>query len=768
MTSPAPANRNAARIPWLGLLLVLITLAVYAPVRHHEFINYDDPDYVTSNPRTQAGLTMAGIKWAFTEKHSSNWHPLTWISHMLDCQLFGLQPAGPHLVNAALHAANVLLLLQLLIRLTGARWRSALVAGLFALHPLHVESVAWVSERKDVLSTFFFLLTLLAYARYAGAANNLNSKSKLWYGLALLWFALGLLAKPMLVTVPCVLLLLDFWPLQRLPLQAGEAFLKRLRPLVVEKIPFFILTLTVSVITVIVQRDSGATVPLSALAIGPRLAQMPVAYVRYLGKTFWPDDLAVLYPYVTMTWSSVAVIGAAMLIVALTVAAMREIRSRPYLFAGWCWFLGTLVPVIGLVQVGRQAIADRYTYIPHIGLFVALVWLLAELLDRAKIPRAAQATGAALLLGACGVLTAQQLRHWQSTGTLARQTIRATKDNYVAQAHLAGALMAEGKLTEAVAACQESLRLNPAFPEAHNILATLYVRLDQPEQAIASYREAIRHDGNYPEPHHGLAGLFIKLARYPEAEAESRAALRISPLHFPSLYTLAQSLHSQNRLDEAMQVYQQLDALRPGLFSSHYGLGSIHVLKGRVTEALREFQIALSIQPTNAAVHNSLGTLLLDGGKVMEASNHFATAATLEPTNVIANAQLAALLVAARQDERAAKHYRIALQSGTEQSDGLNNFAWLLATSWDDRVRNGAEAVKLADRACALTGQRMPVFIGTLAAAYAEAGRFEDAVAAATRARDLAREQKLDAVAARNEELLQQYRAGKAYHEPKP
>ncbi len=294
------------------------------------------------------------------------------------------------------------------------------------------------------------------------------------------------------------------------------------------------------------------------------------------------------------------------------------------------------------------------------------------------------------------------------------------------------------------------------------------MRLDQPEQAIASYREAIRHDGNYPEPHHGLAGLFIKLARYPEAEAESRAALRISPLHFPSLYTLAQSLHSQNRLDEAMQVYQQLDALRPGLFSSHYGLGSIHVLKGRVTEALREFQIALSIQPTNAAVHNSLGTLLLDGGKVMEASNHFATAATLEPTNVIANAQLAALLVAARQDERAAKHYRIALQSGTEQSDGLNNFAWLLATSWDDRVRNGAEAVKLADRACALTGQRMPVFIGTLAAAYAEAGRFEDAVAAATRARDLAREQKLDAVAARNEELLQQYRAGKAYHEPKP
>lgn len=758
MTAPSPVPRNATPPPWLGLLLVLVTLAVYWPAHRHEFINYDDPDYVTSNPRTQAGLAGESITWAFTQKHSSNWHPLTWMSHMLDCQLFGLKPAGHHLVNVAFHAANVLLLFQLLRRLTGAGWRSAIVAALFALHPLHVESVAWVAERKDVLSTFFFLLTLLAYARYAVP----SSKPKVWYAVALVFFALGLLSKPMLVTLPCVLLLLDFWPLGRIRNAAA------MRGLVVEKIPFLLLSLAVCAITMIVQRDSGATVPLSELSVGARLAQMPVAYLRYLGKTFWPDDLAVFYPYVAFSWESPVVWGAAAGLMAVTVLVVRQLRSRPFLLAGWCWFLGTLVPVIGLVQVGRQGIADRYTYIPHIGLFVAIVWLVSEMLERRKVPRSIQSAGAVLMLGACGLLTSRQLAHWKNTGTLARQTIWATKDNYTAHTQLAGVLVEQGNLAEALSECREALRIRPNYAEAHNTLAAIAVRQGRSEEALASFHDAVRTDPRFPDPHLGLANLFLKLGRFGEAEQESREALRLEPLQFQAMFTLAQALHNQRRLDEALAAYQQLDGLRPGLFSSHYGLGSIYVLKGQEAEALREFEVARSIQPTNTAVHNSLGLLLLDAGRVMDASNHFSLAATLEPANAIANAQLGALLAAARQDGKAAACYQAALRAGLTEAETLNNFAWLRATSWDELVRNGGEAVKLAERACELTQHRAPLFIGTLAAAYAEVGRFDDAAAAAARARELARELKQDAIAARNEELLQLYRARKSFHETPP
>lgn len=754
---------------WLAAgLLCLATLLLYAPVRHHEFLTYDDPDYVTGNPRTQAGLTLENVKWAFTEKHSSNWHPLTWLSHMLDCELFCLNPAGPHLVNVALHTANALLLLFVLHRLTGTCWRSAIVAGLFALHPLHVESVAWISERKDVLSTFFFLLTLLAYGGYVARPKVQDPKSKICYALALLCFALGLLSKPMLVTLPCVLLLLDFWPLRRFGITSEPGTSKTIRPLLLEKIPFFVLTVAVCVITLQVQRGSGATVSLDYLPLSARLAQMPVAYVRYLSKTFWPDDLAVFYPYVKWTWDSPAVLAAGVLLAALTLTVLQKIRTRPYLSMGWLWFVGTLVPVIGLVQVGRQSIADRYTYIPHIGLFVAVVWLVCDFLERANFGLRWRLTAGTLALGFCGWLTSQQLPHWRNSGTLARQTIHATRNNYVAYAHLAGALQAEGKIDEAFAAARQALSINPGFAEGHQVLAGLYVRQNQIEAALASYQEAARLDPSYPEPHHGLASLYLKLGRFPEAEQESRTALRLMPVHFPSLYTLAQALHNQGRLDEALATYRQLDQLRPGLFSSHYGLGSIHVLKGNVAEAIREFEIALTLQPTNAAVHNSLGLLRLDGGQVMEASNHFARALEFEPANPIANAQLAVLFATARQDERAAQCYRASLQALPDQTETLNNFAWLLATSWSDRVRNGTEAVKLAERACELTRRSAPLLLGTLAAAYAEAGRFEEAVATAERARDLAREQKLEAVATRNEELLQLYRAHKSYREAKP
>jgi tetratricopeptide (TPR) repeat protein len=766
MNSPnLAANRGWNRPGLISFSLIVATVLVYAPVHRHEFINYDDPYYVTSNPHTQAGLNLDTVRWAFTSSHASNWHPLTWISHLLDGQLFGLNPAGHHLVNVLFHTANVLLLFTLLRRTTEALWRSAIVAALFALHPLHVETVAWVSERKDVLSTFFGLLTLICYAQYVARTQVRTGTTKIFFILALICFALGLLSKPMLVTWPFVLLLLDFWPLRRItfPLATVPAIVWR--KLLLEKLPFLGLTIAMCVVTILVQHGSGATIPFDVLPVGARLAQMPVAWIRYLAKTFWPENLAMFYPYVTFAWDSPLVLGAALLMLGVTFGAYWQRRQRPFLALGWFWFLGTLMPVIGLVQVGWQGIADRYTYIPHIGLFIAIVWFAAEMTERIKVPRIGRGVFAALVLAACGVLASRQLAHWQNTGTLARHTIRVTQDNYLAHAGLAMMLVRERKFDEAIVEARTALRIRPEYAEAHNTIATIYAQQGRADDALASYLAAIRGDPRFPDPHEGLAELYIKLGRFADAERESRAALQLDPLHLGARFTFARALHSQNRFDEAIAAYRELDALKPGLFSAHRGLGSVYALKGDATAALREFQLALAIQPANTDAHNSLGLLLLAQDDVPSASNHFSLAVTLEPTNLIANAQLAALLAGAQQDARAAAFYRVALKAGPDQIETLNNFAWLLATSPDDTVRNGAEAVRVAEHGCELTKYQAPLLIGTLAAAYAESGRFDEATATAAKARDLAWEMKLETIAARNEELLQLYRAYNPYRE---
>ena len=749
-------------------LLLLVTALVYWPVRTHDFINFDDPDYVSSNPRVLAGLTWDGVLWAFTNSHSSNWHPLTWMSHMLDCDLFGAKPAGPHLVNLLFHLTNTLLLFGLLRRLTGALWRSAMVAALFALHPLHVESVAWIAERKDVLSTFFGLLTIGAYARYVDQSKVQSPKSKVSFALALLFFALGLLSKPMLVTWPFLLLLLDFWPLRRFQLPFRSVPGTVWRRLLAEKIPFLAITVASSVITLIVQRGAGAAVPFDVLSAGARLAQMPVAYARYLGKTFWPDSLAVFYPYVNYDFGSPIVLGALLLMAALTGAACRQVRQWPFLAVGWFWFLGTLVPVIGLVQVGRQAIADRYTYIPLIGLFIAVVWLAAELAARWKIPRAAQVIFAALILAVCTGLTARQVGYWRDTATLAAHTARVTTGNYMAHAQLAGVLAQEGKLSATLAECQLSLLARPDFAEAHNTLAGIYVKQSRFDEAIVSYREAARNDLKFPDPHHGLADLFLKLDRFAEAEAASQVALAIAPMHLPALFTLAQAQQQQGKLDDAIATYRVLLKLKPDLFAVRRGLGTALVLKGELPAATVELEEALRLLPNNPDTHNALGMVLLARNEVSRGSNHFSRALGLQPTNAIANYQIALLLASSRQDAAAANHYRTTLRSRPDEPEVLNNFAWLLATSPDDRVRDGREAIRLAEHACELTQHKEAMLLGTLAAAYAEAGRFDDAIATATQARDLARAARQDAVADRNEELLKAYRAHQPHRETPP
>ena len=350
------------------LLLALVTLAVYWPVTSHQFIIFDDDDYITDNSHVTAGLTWPGIVWAFKTDHAANWHPLTWISHMADCQIYGVKPGGQHLTNVLFHIANTLLLFFLLKQTTGALWRSAFVAAFFAWHPLHVESVAWAAERKDVLSTFFWLLTLMAYARFVTLSKVQSQKSKVFYILALLLFACGLMSKPMVVTLPFVLLLLDFWPLERFPLSAFRfpLFFR----LVIEKIPFFALSFAGSLVTYLVQKTNGAV---SGVSIFSRAESVLLTYARYISKTFWPADLSIVYPY-RYSWPAIFVIGTALLLVIWSALFIYRAKKNPYLVVGWFWFFGTLVPTIGVVQVGAQSMADRYMYIPSIGLFIIVVW----------------------------------------------------------------------------------------------------------------------------------------------------------------------------------------------------------------------------------------------------------------------------------------------------------------------------------------------------------------------------------------------------------
>jgi Tfp pilus assembly protein PilF len=614
------------------LVLGVVTLAVYWAARRNEFLNWDDLTYVSINDHVRGGITWANIVWAFTHSYSSNWHPLTWISHMLDCQLFGLNPSPPHLVNVAFHIANVLLLFVFLRNATGALWRSAFVAALFALHPLHVESVAWLAERKDVLSTFFFLLTLVAYAAYVGTTgprttgprttgprttgpqdhgpqdhgpqdHRQRSNAQRFYALSLVAFALGLMSKPMLVTLPFVLLLLDYWPLHQLQLPLKErkvgtptggwdsrSYLT-IKELLVEKIPFFALSLASCVVTFIAQKSGGAVAAFESLPFGARLENALVSYAAYLVKFIWPAALSPIYPHPTH-WDTWRVVGSALLLLVLSAAAWLTRRRFPFVLVGWLWYLGTLVPVIGLIQVGSQAFADRYTYIPLIGIMFALVWLLpSSSFPSSLTSRALTAGSAVLVLLLLTFRTTQQVRIWQNTGTL------------------------------------------------------------------------FRH------------------------------ALDLAPNNVQALY----------------------------------GLGTYLVEQGQVEQGKELLERAISLHEKYPEALGSMADLLDSQGKYADAV-HF---------------------------------YEAALDAQPENTSALNNLAWLKATCSDPAIRNGAEAVRLAERACQLTGYSKPIFIGTLAAAQAETGDFTAAIATAERAVAVATALHLEDTAAKNRDLISLYRQGK-------
>jgi protein O-mannosyl-transferase len=539
-----------ARPRFICLILALGTLLLYLPVWNYGFLVYDDQLYVTENWRVQAGLTGENIKWSFTTLHASNWHPLTWLSHMLDCQLFGLNPGAHHGINVLLHCANVVLLFLSLWKMTRALWPAAFVAAAFAWHPLHVESVAWIAERKDLLCALFGLLSLYAYARYATGGNN----RKWHYALALVCFALGLMAKPMLVTWPFVLLLLDYWPLHRVRLSEPgwpRVFLR----LTLEKWPFFLLTALSCAVTFLAQREE-AIMDLAHRPLEARIANAIIAYATYLAKTVWPRDLAILYPLPDHLSDLTLAISAAVLI-AISVLAWRTRISRPYIMIGWLWFLGTLVPVIGLVQVGRQALADRYTYLPLIGVFIATAYGARHFALRfgtksLLVPIA--------ILAAFNLATRHQLTLWKDSSTLFAHTVAVTRDNAVARINLGVAFEQNGRTNEALAQYQEATRIDPNRPAAHNNIANLLSARGQRDQALIHYEKALALQPTAPLAHLNLATLLIEMGRHEDAMRHYAEAARLAPNDPRPPYMMARAFLKRNQ--SAQAIVQLREALR--------------------------------------------------------------------------------------------------------------------------------------------------------------------------------------------------------------
>ena len=636
---------SRSQVVLVYLFLTAITWLVFGQTVSHDFVNFDDHVYIYDNPLVTGGLTTNGIVGAFSHPHARNWHPLTTISHMLDCQLYGLSAGGHHFTNVLLHTIAVLLLFRVLRVATGALWPSAFVAALFAIHPLHVESVAWVSERKDVLSAVFFMLTLAAYVRYA-VAPSLGR-----YFVVAMIFALGLMSKPMLVTVPFVLLLLDYWPLRRFDkvarLKAGGSIVGWLnrRPsfLFLEKTPLLILSGLSSLVTIWAQDQ--ATGSLEQLPFTWRLNNALVTYIEYVRQTFWPARLAAFYPHPNNAPSIWHVALAITCLLAISAIAVFLRKKRPYVLTGWFWYVGILVPVIGMVQIGEQGHADRYTYLPHIGLFVVIAWAAADLAMAWHLRREYLWLAATTTIAVLGYGAVVQTSFWKNSEELWNHTLSVTSNNDF----------------------------------AHNNLGFLYLRRSELNRAISHFETALKIRSD---------------------NSQTRYNLGTAVVHT----NLANALARAGRPEEAIAHYTEAVKLRPDYGDAYYNFGSVLFQQGRIDDAIAQWQKTLAIQPNDAEAHTSLGNAFLQKGR----------------------------------PEKAIVQYQKALEIDPREVNAHNNMAWVLATSSDASIRNGATAVSLATQAVEISGGKDAIFFRTLAASYGECGKFADAIAAAEKGRKIA------------------------------
>jgi protein O-mannosyl-transferase len=648
------AVKPAVKDKWLAalacLVLITATLAVFWGARQNQFVNYDDPDYITSNQAIQHGLTARSVRWAFETGQASNWHPLTWLSHLADVQLYGMNPAGHHFTSILLHAVNGALLFLLLRSMTGAFWRSLAVAALFALHPLRAESVAWVSERKDVLSTFFWILTVWAYVRYAKEFKVQGSRFKVSYAASLLFFVLGLMSKPMLVTLPLVLLLLDYWPLQRLPLGASR--------LITEKVPFFVLAAASSVVTFFVQRSGGAVSSLTGVPMGARIGNALVSYVRYLGKMFWPAGLSPLYPHPGY-WAWWKIAGSLLLLAAITVWVIRRAPRQPYLAVGWVWFVIMLAPVIGLLQVGIQSMADRYSYVASVGVLIMLVWGACDFLPAKPW---LLGTAAVLAVAACAILTTRQVAYWRTSERLFLHAVAVTDNNYLAYNNLGFDLSNRGETEKSMVYFQKSLEINSNYDEAHNNLGFALAALGRYKEATNEYIKALSLNSRLTEAHNNL-GIALGNLGYPDAGIhEFQMALEENPHHAEAHNNYGVALAKKGRLDEAITQFRLAVASQENYLSAHSDLGNALAMKGDFEGAIREYEFCLKSDPKDARAHNNLGNALAQQGKLEEAAAQYRLALDLMPENPEAHCNLGYCLARQGRWAEAEEQYVLALQ----------------------------------------------------------------------------------------------------------
>jgi tetratricopeptide (TPR) repeat protein len=710
--SAGPGNRW--KIAAISAALVALVFVVFGQSVRFGFV-YDDGLYITGNPLVEQGLTMRGVIQSLTYVETDYWHPLTWITHMLDYQLYGPAAGGHHLTNVLIHAATAVALFLVLYTLLGALWRCAFIAAGWSIHPLRVESVAWISERKDVLSGLFFVLALGAYVRWV----RRPSTSRYWT-LALV-YALGLMSKNMLVTFPCVMLLLDYWPLRRLAERSAFP------SLVKEKVPLFILSALSIGSTFLYSQISGAV---QGIPLGERIENAFVSYSIYLRQSLWPARLSANYPLPVHGSGVGLAVGSLAALCVVTFVVWQLRHQRPYLLVGWLWFVGMLVPVIGLVQVADFAHADRYTYLPQIGLWIGVVWLVGDFVGKSRSRQLFVGGAGVILLAALATAAWRQTSSWRDEFTLWTRALEIEPNDPTAQLSLGVALADMGKTDEAIAQYRKALQIKPDFAKAAYNLGLAFEKQGRLDEAIAEYREAIRIAGNHAQIHTSLGYALYRLGRRDEATAEYRRALEIDPKSAEAYYNLGNVLFQERKMDEAISNFREVVRLQPGAAEARGNLGNALAAQGKIDEAIAEYLEALRLKPSHANAHYNLANALLRKGRGEEAIAELREAVKLEAGNPTYE----------------------------------NALAFLFATAPRPDLRDGPQALTLAKKANETSGGGDPVFLRTLAAAYAEVGDFANATATARKAIELSDAHSSGSALARQlRRELQLYEAGQRF-----
>ena len=729
-----PTGGNiAADVRWqnftVSVFLILLVAGVFGQTAGFGFINYDDPEYVTANPVVEQGLTLKGMEWAMKYGGIGHWHPLTWLTHMADCQAYGLWAGGHHMTNVALHAAAVVLLFLVMREMTGKLWRSAFVAAVFAIHPLRAESVAWIAERKDVLSGVFFMLTLWVYVRYTRRPTRGRH-----VGMTVL-YGLGLMSKNTLVTLPFVLLLLDWWPLNRMKPAASagaDGFWGKLHwALVKEKLPLFVLAAGSCVVTALVPEK----IPLAhQLPVWLRVENGLTSYVTYLREMAWPVGLANPYPYPSngrMMWEALV---AVVVLAGITAVVIWGRKGSPYLVVGWLWYVGMMIPMIGVVQISYYAHADRYTYLPEIGLGVAVTWWVAEWSVGWGRRRLILGGMMAAVTAALMVCAHAQTACWKNSETLWKRALACTSGNSLASYNLAIALHDLGRLDESAAYYQKTLDMTPNDVVAECNLGNVLLEQGHTDRAMACFQKALEIQPGYAKAYCNLGNALMKQGQTDQAITCFQKALEIQPNYAKAHYDLGDALYDSGHLNEAVQHYQKALESEPDFIEAHFNLGNALLNLGRFDEAAAHYKKALELQPNYTEARNNLGAALMQMGHMAEAMSE----------------------------------YRKALETQPENLDVLNNLSWALATCPQASLRDGAVALTLAQKAVRLAGGENPLMLRTLAAADAETGRYAEAAETARHALQLAVQQKNDALAATLQKELGLYQMNTPVRDVKP